>query len=138
MMTVERWMRRMPVIITPETRVAEALRLCRDHGIRRLPVVKNGRVVGVVRETNLLRLTPSEATTLDRHELMTVLERITVARIITPAVSVSPETSLAEAARRLSDGAEELLVVAEAALCGILTRGDCLRAFLTETLGQVA
>ncbi len=124
--------------VTPETGVAEALRLCRDHGIRRLPVVKNGRVVGVVRETDLLRLTPSEATTLDRHELMTVLERITVARIVTPAVMVSPEISLAEAARRLSDGAEELLVVAEAALCGILTRGDCLRAFLTETLGQVA
>jgi len=137
-MSVDAWMRRSPVTVTPETRVAEALRLCREHGIRRLPVVKDGRVVGVVREADLLRLTPSEATTLDRHELMYVLERMTVARIVTPAVIVSPEISLAEAARRLGDGADELLVAAEATLCGILTRSDCLRALLTETLGQVA
>lgn len=137
-MTVDAWMKGSPVTVTPETRVAEALRLCRDHGIRRLPVLKNGRVVGVVREADLLRLTPSEATTLDRHELMYLLDRITVARIVTPAVTVSPEFSLAEAARRLGDGAKELLVVAEGTLCGILTRGDCLRALLTETLGQVA
>lgn len=139
-MKVETWMRRMPVTITPETRVAEALRLCRERQVRRLPVVKDGRVVGVVREADLLRLTPSEATTLDRYELMTVLERIAVARIVTRAVIVAPEISLAEAARRLGDGAEELLVVAEGALSGILTRSDCLRGLLAASMagGQAA
>ena len=137
-MAVDAWMRRSPVTVTPETRVAEALRLCRGHGIRRLPVVKDGKLVGLVREADLLRLTPSEATTLDRHELLYLLDRITVARIVAPAVSISPESALTEAARILAEGAEELLVVADGLLRGILTRADCLRGLLAATSGRTA
>jgi CBS domain-containing protein len=34
--------------IEPETSVDDALRMMREHDIRRLPVVKNGRPVGIV------------------------------------------------------------------------------------------
>ena len=137
-MTVDAWMRRSPVTVTPETRVAEALRLCREHGIRRLPVVEDGKLAGVVREADLLRLTPSEATTLDRHELLALLDRITVARIVTPAVSIPPESALTEAARILAGSAHELFVVADGVLRGILTRADCLRGLVAETSRRTA
>lgn len=137
-MTVDAWMRRSPVSVTPDTRVAEALRLCRQHGIRRLPVVKEGKLVGVVREGDLLRLTPSEATTLDRHEMLALLDRMTVARIVAPAVTIPTGSTLTEAARLLAEGAEELLVVADGLLRGILTRADCLRGLLAETSGRAA
>ena len=137
-MTVDAWMRKSPVTVTAEARVAEALRLCREHGIRRLPVVKDGKLVGVVREPDLLRLTPSEATTLDRHELLYVLDRMTVARIVAPAVSISPESALTEVARILAESAHEVFVVADGVLSGILTRADCLRGLLAQTPGRAA
>ena len=58
-----------PLTVTPRTSVAAALRLARDNGISHLPVVERGLIVGVVRPERLLALTPSEATTLSRHEL---------------------------------------------------------------------
>ena len=68
-MTVADAMTPGPLTVTPRTSVATALRLARDNGISRLPVVEHGRLIGVVREERLLAFTPSEATTLSRHEL---------------------------------------------------------------------
>ena len=49
-MTVADAMTPGPLTVTPRTSVATALRLARDNGISRLPVVEHGRLIGVVRE----------------------------------------------------------------------------------------
>jgi CBS domain-containing protein len=128
-----------PLTVTPRTSVAAALRLARDNGISHLPVVERGLIVGVVRRERLLALTPSEATTLARHELHGVLAALTVERAVEPALTLPVATPLAEAARRLlRHGASEALVVENDRLVGILTHSDLLRALLPREPEAVA
>ncbi len=126
---VRDWVVGSPVI-TCRTTVATALRLLREHGLPALPVWDDGRLAGLVDERALLRLTPSEATTLDVYELREVLEKMTVARAVTPtAGAVAPDTPLDAAARLMLRNAAEILPVVEAGrLVGLLTRGSLLRA----------
>jgi acetoin utilization protein AcuB len=130
-MTVRDAMTPAPLTVTPRTSVAAALRLARDNGIGHLPVLERGLVVGVVRRERLLALTPSEATTLSRHELHDALARLTVERAVEPALTLSEGTSLREAAGRLlASHAPEALVVEDGRLVGILTHSDLLRALM--------
>jgi acetoin utilization protein AcuB len=122
-----------PLTVTPRTSVAAALRLARDNGIGHLPVLERGRIVGVVRQERLLALTPSEATTLSRHELLDTLSRLTVARAVEPALTLPAGIPLTEAARHLLDRrAPEALVVEDDRLVGILTPSDLLRALIRK------
>ena len=119
--------------------MAAALRLARDNGIGHLPVVERGRILGVLRRERLLALTPSEATTLSRHEMHDALARLTVERAVEPALTLSAATSLTEAARLLLErGAHEALVTEDGRLVGILTHSDLLRALVIDEPEAVA
>ena len=45
---VRQWMTVDPVTIGPETTIEEAARIMFDHNFRHLPVVENGRALGIV------------------------------------------------------------------------------------------
>ena len=49
-------MRKDPVTISPETPTLEAIRLMRNHRIGCLPVVKNGRLVGIITERDFMNV----------------------------------------------------------------------------------
>jgi acetoin utilization protein AcuB len=138
-MTIRDAMTPAPLTVTPRTSVAAALRLARDNGIAHLPVVERGLVVGVVRRERLLTLTPSEATTLSRHELHDALARLTVERAMEPALTLPEATPLREAARcLLASHVPEALVVEDGRLVGILTHSDLLRALVPAPPEAVA
>lgn len=101
-------------VITPRTTVATALRLLREHDVAALPVSDGERFVGLVSEKALLRLTPSDVTTLDVYELRDVLDRLTVARVVEPVLPISSEASLDEAAALMRAGRHEWLPVVDA------------------------
>ena len=128
-----------PLTVTPRTSVATALRLARDNGISHLPVVERGQILGVVRQERLLALTPSEATTLSRHEMHDALARLTVERAVEPALTLPAGTRLTDAARLLlALGAHEALVTDDGRLVGILTHSDLLRALVIDEPEAVA
>jgi len=128
----------VPLTVTPRTSVATALRLARDNGISHLPVVERGQILGVVRQERLLALTPSEATTLSRHEMHDALARLTVERAV-PALTLPAGTRLTDAARLLlARGAHEALVTEDGRLVGILTHSDLLRALVIDEPEAVA
>jgi CBS domain-containing protein len=52
---VEEVMTRDPLTVTEDTPIAEACRLIEERGIKRLPVVRDGRLVGVVARADLVR-----------------------------------------------------------------------------------
>jgi CBS-domain-containing membrane protein len=54
--TVGEIMSRGVISVTEETTVDQAAGLMGLHGIRRLPVVRDGRLIGIVSRTDLLRL----------------------------------------------------------------------------------
>ncbi len=94
-MKVKHWMTQNPVTVKPSTPLLEAARLMKEHGIRRLPVVDKGEVVGIVTHRNILEAAPSKATTLSVQELNYLLEKLTVAKVMRKKpICVSPEDSV--------------------------------------------
>src|ERR671933_468990 len=47
------------VTLPPQTTAAEALALCREKGIRHLPIMEEGRLVGMVSDRDLRSATPA-------------------------------------------------------------------------------
>jgi acetoin utilization protein AcuB len=127
-----------PVItVRPDTPMPEALDMMRKEHIRRLPVVnQRGELVGIVTEADLLRASPSEATSLSIYEVTYLLSKLTIDRIMTKKVITTTEdTPVEEAARIMVDNNfSGLPVMRGKELVGIITESNLFRIFL-ELLG---
>ena len=82
-MFVGTYMTKNPLTIPEDMPVQEAEELMRKHKIRRLPVVKGDKLVGIVTEIDLLRVSPSSATSLSVFELNYLLSRLQVKDAVT-------------------------------------------------------
>ena len=135
-MLVENRMKRDPITISPETGILEASRLLRQHKIRHLPVVKGGRLAGILTDRDLKRVSPSPATSLSVYEVNYLLDRLEAKEVMTKqVVSVAPKTTIEEAARLLlAHKIGGLPVVEGGMLVGIITETDVLEA-LVEAMG---
>lgn len=135
-MRVEEWMTLEVETVKPRDSVAHARALLEERRINQLPVVVNGRLVGIVTDRDL-RDAVSTATAASaeaagaRPELMNP-DSIPVEAVMTAkAMFVRPDDPMEKAAalmRRERIGA--LPVVEGRALRGIVTRADILRAFI--------
>ena len=127
-----------PLTIAPATSVHAAYRLMQDHGIGHLPVCEDGRLVGLLSERDLRLVLPSQATSLAAHELHYLLERLTVAEIMTRfPVTIGPDHTVTEAASRmLTHQVQALPVTEHRRLVGILTRTHLLYAFVRSQAAQ--
>lgn len=127
-----------PVItVRPEMPMPEALDLMHKEHIRRLPVVnQRGQLVGIVTEADLLKASPSEATSLSIYEVTYLLGKLTIDRIMTKnVITVSEDTPLEEAARIMADNKfSGLPVMRGKELVGMITETTLFRIFL-ELLG---
>lgn len=136
-MKVKQRMTSNPITATLKTTHQEAVKLLREHGIGRLPVVDNkGNLVGIVSEEDLLSTAPSPATSLSVYEIYTLLDKLTLEQImVRPVYAVDEECSLAAAAQFMIDKAIGCLPVMRGKqLVGIITETDIFRAFV-EVLG---
>ena len=125
---IRTWMLPSPVV-TSSTGVATALRLLREHNLPALPVVERGQLLGMVYEKDLLRLAPSEATTLDVYEQHAVLDRLTVRRAMRPAESLCANASLKDALTLVNRAAVEAVpVVDDQRVLGLLTWPALMKA----------
>jgi CBS domain-containing protein len=127
------------VTVAPETSLKEVAELFVGRGISGVPVVEDGRVVGVVSERDFLF---KEGSSIDSGRgffarLMdgpgTVLKieaRSAGDSMSLPAVTIGPGRTVAEAARLMLDKAiSRLPVVDDGRLVGIITESDLVRAF---------
>ncbi|MBI2372236.1 MAG: CBS domain-containing protein [Deltaproteobacteria bacterium] len=130
-------MSRPVITIAPEESLAEARGLMVKHEIRRLPVVEDGRLVGIVSDRDVRTAWPSTATTFAAHELGYLVDRLAIREVMQPNVlTVTPYTRLEEAARLLRDRKiGGLPVVSGAQVVGIITETDIFRAF-QEVIGS--
>ncbi len=59
-----------PVItVPPDMAINEALSLMRKEHIRRTPVIKDGKLIGIISDKDLLNASPSPATSLSVWEM---------------------------------------------------------------------
>ncbi len=129
-----------PVItIPPDMPILDALNLMRVEHVRRVPVVKNGKLIGIVSDKDLLNASPSAATTLSVHEVNYWLSKITVEEIMTrDVITVTVDTPIEEAARIMADNkVGGLPVMRDGKLVGIITETDLFKILL-EMMGARA
>lgn len=136
-MLVRDRMSRNPITIPADAPITEALRVMRQSQVRRLPVLdKEGQLVGIVSEKDLLYASPSPATSLSIYEMHYLLSQLRVTELMTTdPITVTPDIPLEEAARIMADSKiGGLPVVDDGNLVGIITETDIFKVFL-ELLG---
>ncbi|HVI75956.1 MAG TPA: CBS domain-containing protein [Anaeromyxobacteraceae bacterium] len=130
---VRDWMTPNPITIDADATVVEAIHVLKEKNVRRLPVLKNGRLVGIVTERMLLSFSPGKSTSLDTWELHYLLARTPVTEAMNPKPhTVTPDTELADAAQLIRDRKlNGITVVNEHGdLVGILTTTNALEALI--------
>ena len=126
-----------PVItIPPDLPITEALNLMKKERIRRAPVVKDGKLVGIVSDIDLLNASPSPVTTLSIWEMNYLLSKVTISEVMTANVmTVTEDTPIEQAARIMADNKiGGLPVLRDGHVVGIITETDLFKVFL-ELLG---
>ncbi len=130
---VSDWMTANPITIDAGATIVEAIHLLKEKNIRRLPVMKGGRLAGIVTERMLLSFSPGKSTSLDTWELHYLLARTPVTDAMNPKPhTVTPETELVDAAQLIHDRKlNGITVVNEHGdLVGILTTTNVLEALI--------
>ncbi len=131
-MFVKDWMTKDPVTVSSRTAMFEAQELLKKGGFRRLPVVDDGKLVGIVTDRDFKQAAPSDATSLSIYELSYLLNQLTVKSIMhKPVITVKPEDDIKWAAMLIEEKKiSGLPVVDNHELVGIITITDVLRGLL--------
>ncbi|MDO5286021.1 MAG: CBS and ACT domain-containing protein [Actinomycetia bacterium] len=135
-MFVKNRMTANPFTVGPDETVPTAVALMTKKGVRHLPVVSRGRVVGVLSKGDVDAAGPSRATSLSAGEITYLLHKLKVSKIMTrDPILIAPDALLEEAAVLMRDNKIEMLpVVEDGELVGVITESAILDAFI-ELLG---
>ncbi|MCR4405812.1 MAG: CBS domain-containing protein [Anaerolineae bacterium] len=125
-----------PIVVESEAPLAEVERLMEEHRIRRLPVLENGRLVGIISKGDLREARMAELASRHPYEPVTESSWLTAAEAMTtPVITVTPQTPLVEAVQLMLEHKIGGLPVLESGqLVGILTDTDVIRLLVKETL----
>ena len=127
-MLIERWMKFEVRTVKPLDTVAHARALLEEHRINQLPVVVNGRLVGIVTDRDLrdapraVQIASAEA----GDTAPTTPEQIPVEAVMTTNVlTLEPKDSLTRAASLMrQERIGAIPIVENGVLRGIITRSD--------------
>jgi CBS domain-containing protein len=115
-------MSRDVVAIDAEARLPTALHIMAATGVRHLPVVDRGRVLGVLVETDLIRCLAGEG-----HRFATAVT-VTLRQLYRPAPELPPTARVSDAARHMfADVSDAVLVTDHGRVLGIVTATDLVR-----------
>jgi acetoin utilization protein AcuB len=130
---VRDWMTPNPITIDVNASIVEAIHLLKEKNIRRLPVVRGGRLAGLVTERMLLSFSPGKSTSMDSWEVHYLLARTPVSEAMNPRpYTVTPDTDLADCAQMIHDRKLNGITVVDESgdLVGILTTTNALEALV--------
>ncbi|NVM24996.1 MAG: CBS domain-containing protein [Desulfobacterales bacterium] len=124
------------VAVDENTSIHDAKRIMDAHKIRRLPVMKKDKLVGLVTKHMLLEASPSPATSLSIHELHYLLAKMTVKDImVKKPYTISPDMPAEEALQLGQEmGYGAFPVMEGGRLVGMVTESDIVR-LMTRVLG---
>lgn len=133
-MLVRHFMTRTVLTVTGAMRCRDALKFFQEEGLRRAPVMRGERLVGMVDLADLLRILPGSVSEQDSSTGL-ANERAVVAQVMaTELVTLDPEDHLEDAAQKMIQhkiGA--IPVLHQGRLEGLLTESDIFRAFVGMT-----
>jgi acetoin utilization protein AcuB len=135
-MLVSNWMSKNVITVEVDDSMHDAMKRMKEKDIRMLPVLKKGKLVGVVTDRDIKRASASDATTLDVHELLYLVSKIKVGNIMTKDPITVPQNFTVE------ETAEVLLkhkisgapvVDQNGQLVGTITQTDLFRVLISLT-----
>jgi acetoin utilization protein AcuB len=135
-MLVRNWMSRNVITVDVDDSMQQAINLMKEHSIRILPVLKKGKLVGVVTDRDLKRASPSDATTLDVHELLYLISKIKIKDIMAKKpITVPADFTVEETAELLlKNKISGIPVTGEhGQLVGVITQQDLFKVLITLT-----
>lgn len=132
-MFVARRMTPNPVTVSSVATIADASELMRTHNFRRLPVVDNGKLVGIVTDRDLREVQPSPATSLSIFELNYLLAKMKVKEVMRKnVITITENATIEEAALAMYNHRIGGLVVVDdhGVVVGVLTETDIFKTFV--------
>jgi acetoin utilization protein AcuB len=132
---VKDWMSREVITVTPDTTVLEAGQKLIERSIRRLPVVEDGRLIGIVTYGDVRGARSTTNTAVDIWELSLMVSQMTIGEIMTPnPLTVTPDDTIGRAAQLLLKHMIGGLPVLDhdGQLVGIITESDIFRLVVRD------
>jgi acetoin utilization protein AcuB len=128
MLLVKDSMTREVVVLPPQATAGEALALCRERRIRHVPVLEDGRLVGIVSDRDLRSATPA----LGDPARAEALGRIVISEVMAGDVTTArPDDPIEVAANAMRENKIGCLPVVEGdALVGIISSSDVMEALV--------
>jgi len=136
MLLVENWMNPKVVTVDADDSMLDATKLMKEQNIRRLPVLEKGKLVGIVTDRDLKRASPSDATTLEAHEILYLIANIKVREIMSKnPITVPHDYTVEEAAEILLQAKISGMPVMDknGKVIGMITQTDLFKVFISLT-----
>lgn len=133
---VKDWMTSPAVTTTPETELNRARQIFNENHFRALPVMQDGRVIGLINRQVLVSLDLSILGNEIWNLGLNVADNTVADVMKTKITTITPETTILTAARlMLENKISALPVLEDKKLAGILTSSDLLRFIISEYPG---
>jgi len=136
MLLVENWMNPNVITVDADDSMLDATKILKEHNIRHLPVLEKGKLVGVITDRDLKRASPSDATTLEAHELLYLIANIKVREIMTKnPITVPYNYTIEEAAEILLQAKISGMPVVDkdGDVIGTITQTDLFKVLISLT-----
>ena len=123
-----------PATVGPKDSLQKVMSLLRRRDIRSVPVVENGRLIGIVTDRDVRQVAPAYPLFRDEDEIRRYTENLTVTAAMTAdPMTIAPDAPLVEAAKVLETyRISSMPVVDDRRLVGMLTVTDVLRVFVEQ------
>jgi acetoin utilization protein AcuB len=116
-----------PITVDRETSILEAMGIMKENKIRRLPVVDQGKLVGIVTEMMILEAFASPVTSLSIHQLRYLIEKVKDIMAKNP-ITIPPDANYKDVLLLCQErGIGAFPVVHKGKLVGITTESDLVR-----------
>jgi acetoin utilization protein AcuB len=133
-MLVKDWMSKNVTTLNVNDTMQDAINLSMEQHISMMPVLEEGKLVGIVTDRDLKRASPSDATLLDIQQIMYHLSRLEVGAIMTRyPITVPLDYTVEETAEvLLTNGISGAPVVDQKGeIRGIITKNDLFKAMIS-------
>ncbi len=136
-MLVKYWMSKPPITVDVKAYLKEADELLKKNKIRQMPVVEDGKLVGLLTDKDIKRAEPSEVTRFEHiTELYGMISNIQIRDIMSKdLVTIPLDYPIDKAARVLLDNrlSGAPVVDNEGQLVGVITQTDIFRVLVSFT-----
>lgn len=135
-MKVKHYMTKDVITVTSDVKITDAVDIMEENHFHRLPVVDNGRFVGLLTESIIAESSPSKVSSLSIYEMNYLFDKVLVKDLmIKEVVTTTPEVLIEEAATVMVDKDITVLPVLNEKneITGIITYKDIFKALIDLT-----